>query len=555
MATSLTACLQQANSSNLISKERTIVCEVGVFCNRQTVRIRSYGGRELVNFDRVSSWPSSLVCSTSSSRSRDSSMRRNSRSPNPKQQGRTNVKVVGVQPGDMRLLRDLQEFISSNGLPPNQVPSIRELAKRGRQDLANAVRRRGDKAVSQLLANPNFLNSSGVPSKTAKPPLPGVRASGTLTSSTSNGVLNPEIVPSPRIQPQGLEKSSNATDLIPHFGAAPLVPYYRSVLESGSTGFFQQRDLKTGDNHRDASRFRSSRPGDDIGRRNQGVPRTLDVTNVSKVAAEIEEGDSDDEDHNELYTYEDSSDDEEDDNWTGPKPTGGFPESRESEAWQQAAKLKTKIQSLYDNPISKVISRSQQDSGAVFDILAKQREAEKSLELEQNSNSQESFRAEPVKELDRLTTLLHTRDMEHLNLSRELEETKALLALVRARHAAEAAQLKQVALESSLRLQAAEQALHSLKLVQVDWWGEGNRVELAGSFNGWEHHVYLLPELSSEIPHADGSRGPMLWKVDLWLYPGVFEIKFIVDGKWQLDHRRETVHRHMGHNNLLRVEL
>lgn len=112
----------------------------------------------------------------------------------------------------------------------------------------------------------------------------GVRASGTLTSSTSNGVLNPEIVPSPRIQPQGLEKSSDATDLIRHLGAAPLVPYYKSVLESGSAGFFQQRDLRTGDTHRDSSRFRSSRPGDDIGRRNQGVPRTLDVTNVSKVS-------------------------------------------------------------------------------------------------------------------------------------------------------------------------------------------------------------------------------------------------------------------------------
>lgn len=115
----------------------------------------------------------------------------------------------------------------------------------------------------------------------------------------------------------------------------------------------------------------------------------------AQVPAEIEEGDSDDEDDNELYTYEDSSDDEDDDDddkWTGPKPTGGLPESRESAAWQQAAMLKTKIQSLYDNPISKVISRAQQDSGAVFDILAKQREVEKSLELEQKSNSQESFR-------------------------------------------------------------------------------------------------------------------------------------------------------------------
>lgn len=112
----------------------------------------------------------------------------------------------------------------------------------------------------------------------------------------------------------------------------------------------------------------------------------------AQIAAGIEEGDSDDEDHNELYTYEDSSDEEEDDKWTGPKPTGGFREARESEAWQKAAILKTKIQSLYDNPISTVISRSQQDSGAVFDILAKQREVEKSLELEQNSSSRESFR-------------------------------------------------------------------------------------------------------------------------------------------------------------------
>lgn len=108
----------------------------------------------------------------------------------------------------------------------------------------------------------------------------GVRSSGSLTSLTSNGVLNPEIVSSPRIQPQGLEKSSDATDLSPQLGAAPLVPYYKSVLESGSTGFFQERDLKTGDTHRDSSRFR---PSDDTGRRNQGVPRTLDVTNVSKV--------------------------------------------------------------------------------------------------------------------------------------------------------------------------------------------------------------------------------------------------------------------------------
>jgi len=56
--------------------------------------------------------------------------------------------------------------------------------------------------------------------------------------------------------------------------------------------------------------------------------------------------------------------------------------------------------------------------------------------------------------------------MENLRVSRELEEAKAMLALVRAKHSAEIAQAKQVAVEQDLRLHAAEQALHSLKLVR-----------------------------------------------------------------------------------------
>jgi len=102
--------------------------------------------------------PQHVVCSTSS-RSRDSSIRRNSRSPNRNRSGAS--KPVSILPGDMKLLRDLQDFISCADLPPHQVPSTRELARLGRQDLANAVRRRGEKALSQLLSNPNFLSSSG----------------------------------------------------------------------------------------------------------------------------------------------------------------------------------------------------------------------------------------------------------------------------------------------------------------------------------------------------------------------------------------------------------
>jgi hypothetical protein len=92
--------------------------------------------------------------------------------------------------------------------------------------------------------------------------------------------------------------------------------------------------------------------------------------------------------------------------------------------------------------------------------------------------------------------------------------------------------------------------------VHVEWWGKGHQVELAGSFNGWGHHLCLFPDLASESPKhdRDGSRGAMMWAVDLWLYPGIYEIKFIVDGKWQIDHQREEVQHNLGSNNLLQVD-
>lgn len=75
-------------------------------------------------------------------------------------------------------------------------------------------------------------------------------------------------------------------------------------------------------------------------------------------------------------------------------------------------------------------------------------------------------RADPAAGIARLSALLHAKEMENLRVSRELEETKAMLALVRAKHSAELAQAKLVAVEQDLRLHASEQALNSLKLVR-----------------------------------------------------------------------------------------
>jgi len=46
--------------------------------------------------------------------------------------------------------------------------------------------------------------------------------------------------------------------------------------------------------------------------------------------------------------------------------------------------------------------------------------------------------------------------------------------------------------------------------VTLEYWGAGSRVELAGSFNGWQHHVPLRPDPSSEIPRAPTGPGKRL---------------------------------------------
>ncbi len=55
---------------------------------------------------------------------------------------------------------------------------------------------------------------------------------------------------------------------------------------------------------------------------------------------------------------------------------------------------------------------------------------------------------------------------------------------------------------------------------------ESKKVQLAGSFNGWN------PSENSLKKAKDGK-----WKATLSLLPGRFEYKFVVDGDWQNDQR------------------
>lgn len=91
------------------------------------------------------------------------------------------------------------------------------------------------------------------------------------------------------------------------------------------------------------------------------------------------ERDSDDEDGIELYTFEDSCDDE-DDKWSRLKRVDSFQESEESRAWQKAAMLRSKLKAFFENPVEKSRVQPRRNLEAVLDIMAKQRESERFLQ-------------------------------------------------------------------------------------------------------------------------------------------------------------------------------
>lgn len=318
------------------------------------------------------------VCSTSS-RYRDSSIRHNSRSSNRYKNGGSSFsKPVSLLPDDMKLLRDLREFISSADLPPYQVPSTRELARHGRQDLANAVRRRGEKVISQLLSNPNFSSSSSGTAKQFKPNSVVAASTESEVYETSNGVIKPKVDPNSRIGREGVTDEPQTTNLVPQQRPSLFTPQHKAIVEKRSLNFIDDNDRATVD---DATQITNPGPSCmtyDEKKSKQGLPRTLDTVRLSEVAAACEEGDSDDENATELYTYEDSSDNQ-DDKHVRIEPTGNLGESRGSEAWQKPL-LKSKSTLSFSNPVRESTANPRRNLEAVFDIMAKQRASDMPLQ-------------------------------------------------------------------------------------------------------------------------------------------------------------------------------
>ncbi|XP_030494084.2 protein PTST homolog 3, chloroplastic isoform X2 [Cannabis sativa] len=178
---------------------------------------------------------------------------------------------------------------------------------------------------------------------------------------------------------------------------------------------------------------------------------------------------------------------------------------------------------------------------------------EESAQFNNDWDSETIRKGKPVG-ISELKFLLHQKEQELSRLREEIEKQKNDLSVLQAKAETEISKAQKLIFEKDAELQAAEETLSGLVEVEITYCGDGETVEVTGTFNGWHHCIKMDQDPQSTATDPSGSRKSKLWSTVLWLYPGVYEIKFIIDGHWKIDPDRETITQGNICNNILRVE-
>ncbi|XP_010050831.2 LOW QUALITY PROTEIN: protein PTST homolog 3, chloroplastic [Eucalyptus grandis] len=171
-----------------------------------------------------------------------------------------------------------------------------------------------------------------------------------------------------------------------------------------------------------------------------------------------------------------------------------------------------------------------------------------------NNLDEEKRKQENQAEISHLKFMLHQKELELSWLKEQIEKEKLALGMLQTKAENEISKAQKVISEKEAELQAAEESLSGLKEVKIEYSGNGDIVEVAGGFNGWHHPIKMDPHPLATATDTVGSRRSTYWSTMLWLYPGTYEIKFIVDGKWTVDPQKESVTRGAICNNVLQVD-
>ncbi|XP_057509292.1 protein PTST homolog 2, chloroplastic-like [Actinidia eriantha] len=141
-------------------------------------------------------------------------------------------------------------------------------------------------------------------------------------------------------------------------------------------------------------------------------------------------------------------------------------------------------------------------------------------------------------DLRQLSDAWEFQENEIMNAQGRLRSIRAKLAVLEGKMALAIIDAHKIVEGKQKRIDGGHRALQLLRDACIVWPNSASEVLLAGSYDGW----------TTQRKMEKSSAG--IFSVCLKLYPGRYEIKFIVDGVWRTDPLRPIVH-HGYENNLL----
>ncbi|KAJ4969741.1 hypothetical protein NE237_002840 [Protea cynaroides] len=388
------------------------------------------------------------------------------------------------------LCKDIREFISMVGLPQDHVPSMKELTQHGRQDLANIVRRRGYKLIKELLKNlPNVESNLEISSYENQNGTVLYEIESTVNELAEGVPLlegqdeDVNCVPAPTFGIQSWGSGDSSTE-------SSLQDKAANFVQNGELDIIEIEDMELLLTESYMGHGILSQSTVDEGKTSKEMENKMDVQSTAPI-----EGSS------------------------NKKDTGSNVTSNGKILKSKQIAVPTAETFLHGSDL--LPTEGLKDTG--LDVEACDRDNEVAI------NS--------------LNVLLHRKELELSQLKEQIEKEQCALSILQTKAETEINKAQKVISAKDAELHAAEESLLGLKEVQIEYWANGNNVEVAGSFNGWDHRIKMDLHPSSSAINSLRSRKSRLWSTVLWLYPGVYEIKFIVDGCWIIDPQRESITR------------
>ncbi|KAK9107772.1 hypothetical protein Syun_023783 [Stephania yunnanensis] len=147
-----------------------------------------------------------------------------------------------------------------------------------------------------------------------------------------------------------------------------------------------------------------------------------------------------------------------------------------------------------------------------------------------------------LEELHKLSDAWEFQETEVMHAQDKLRSIRAKLAVLEGKMALAIVDAQKVVELKQKKISDAQKALSLLRTACIVWPNPASEVLLSGSFDGWTSQRRMEKRSKSSI-----------FSLYLKLYPGRYEIKFVVDGVWMIDPLLPIVCNNGHENNLLIV--